>query len=106
MPTITFVEHDGTEHIVKADPGTSVMETAMRSNVPGIDADCGGSCSCATCHVYVDEAWSERIEPRGDMEGVMLDYADNVEPTSRLSCQIPVTDALDGLVVRLPATQR
>jgi 2Fe-2S ferredoxin len=106
MPRITFVQHDGAENVVEADVGKSLMDTAMRFEVPGIDADCGGSCSCATCHVYVEGDWANQVPPRGDMEGMMLEFAENVEPSSRLSCQIPVTESLDGLVVRIPASQR
>lgn len=106
MPTITFVDHDGAEHVIAAEAGKSVMENALRFDVPGIDADCGGSCSCATCHVYVDDIWADRIPPRGDMEAMMLEYAENTEASSRLSCQILVTDDVEGLVLRLPASQR
>lgn len=105
MAKITYIEHSGKEHVVDVERGMSVMEGAIRNMVPGIDADCGGACACATCHVYVDEKWWDRVSDRSDMENSMLDFADNVEPTSRLSCQIPVTDALDGLVVRLPESQ-
>lgn len=105
MAQITYIEHDGREHAVEVKSGLSVMEGAIRNNVPGIDADCGGACACATCHVYVDAAWSEATGKPSAMEESMLDFADNVEPTSRLSCQIRVTDALDGLIVRLPESQ-
>jgi len=105
MPRITFIEHGGAEHVVEAEVGKSVMENAIRFNVPGIEAECGGSCSCATCHVYVEDEWASHLPPRGDIESGMLEYAENVEPTSRLSCQIPVTESLDGLVLRLPASQ-
>ena len=105
MPKITYIEFDGTEHAVEVKPGLSVMEGAIRNNIPGIDADCGGACACATCHVYVDEAWRERTGEASAMEESMLDFAEEVQPNSRLSCQIRVTDALDGLVVRLPQDQ-
>ncbi|RZJ94191.1 MAG: 2Fe-2S iron-sulfur cluster binding domain-containing protein [Brevundimonas sp.] len=105
MPSITYIEHDGTEHVVDVRAGLSVMEGAIRNNVPGIDADCGGACACATCHVYVDAAWLEQTGKPSAMEESMLDFAENVEPNSRLSCQIRATDALDGLVVRLPENQ-
>lgn len=105
MPKITFIEHNGTEHVVEADVGHSVMETAVRNMVPGIDADCGGACACATCHVYVDEAWAEKTGKPEAMEESMLDFAYEPRETSRLSCQITVTEALDGLVVRLPEFQ-
>ena len=81
------------------------MEGAVKNNIPGIDADCGGACACATCHVYVDEAWRGKTGRRVGHGGVMLDFAENVEPNRRLSCQIKVTDELDGLVVRMPESQ-
>jgi 2Fe-2S ferredoxin len=105
MAKITYIEFDGTEHQVEVRPGLSVMEGAVRNNIPGIDADCGGACACATCHVYVDEAWREKTGERSAMEDSMLDFAENVAENSRLSCQIRVTDALDGLVVRMPEDQ-
>jgi 2Fe-2S ferredoxin len=105
MAKITYIEHDGTEHPVEVKPGLSVMEGAIRNNVPGIDADCGGACACATCHVYVDDAWQDKTGSASAMEESMLDFAEGVQDNSRLSCQIRVTDALDGLVVRLPENQ-
>jgi len=105
MAKITYIEHSGAEHTVDVKPGLSVMEGAVRNNVPGIDADCGGACACATCHVYVDEAWREATGKQSAMEESMLDFAEEVEPNSRLSCQIRVTEALDGLIVRLPENQ-
>ncbi|WP_439632988.1 2Fe-2S iron-sulfur cluster-binding protein [Glycocaulis sp.] len=105
MTKITFIEHDGTEHTVEAVNGLTVMETAIRNMVPGIDADCGGACACATCHVYVDPAWEGKTGERSSMEQSMLDFASDVEATSRLSCQIKVGDELDGLIVRLPEQQ-
>lgn len=105
MTTITFIEHDGTEHKVDAELGISVMENAIQNSVPGIDADCGGQCSCATCHVYVDDAWMGKVGGRSDMEESMLDLNPESNDHSRLSCQIPVTEELDGLVVRLPEFQ-
>ena len=105
MPKVTYIEHDGREHAVEVKSGLSVMEGAIRNNVPGIDADCGGACACATCHVYVDAAWTSKTGERSDMEESMLDFAENVTDASRLSCQIKVTDALEGLVVRLPESQ-
>ena len=105
MAKITYIEFDGTPHTAEVKPGLSVMEGAIRNNIPGIDADCGGACACATCHVYVDEAWREKTGQQSAMEESMLDFAENVEPNSRLSCQIRVTDALDGLVVRMPESQ-
>ena len=105
MASITYIEHDGTEHVVDVKPGLSVMEGAIRNNVPGIDADCGGACACATCHVYVDEGFQDVTGRASAMEESMLDFAENVEPNSRLSCQIRVSDDLDGLIVRLPQSQ-
>ena len=105
MAKITYIEFDGTEHTVEVRNGLSVMEGAVKHNVPGIDADCGGACACATCHVYVDEAWREKTGSASAMEESMLDFAQNVQPNSRLSCQIRVSDALDGLVVRMPEDQ-
>ena len=105
MPKITFIEHDGTVHTVEAQLGSTVMETAQRNNVTSIVAECGGSCTCATCLVHVDEAWSAVVGPPSEEEEDMLDFAFEVKPTSRLSCQIKVTEALDGLIVRTPAYQ-
>ena len=105
MAKITYIEHDGTEHVVDVKSGMSVMEGAIKHNVPGIDADCGGACACATCHVYVDEAFQAETGRASAMEESMLDFAENVEPNSRLSCQIKVSDALDGLTVRTPENQ-
>ena len=105
MPKITYIEHSGKEHVVDAPVGQTVMEAAVKNAVPGIDADCGGACACATCHVYVDDAWTGKTGKSSSMEDSMLDFANEVEPNSRLSCQIKVTAELDGLVVRLPASQ-
>jgi ferredoxin, 2Fe-2S len=105
MAKITYVEHDGTEHTVEVKTGMSVMEGAIKNNVPGIDADCGGACACATCHVYVDAAFEGKTGEKSAMEESMLDFAENVEPNSRLSCQIKVSDDLEGLVVRMPESQ-
>ncbi|MEQ8751778.1 MAG: 2Fe-2S iron-sulfur cluster-binding protein [Amphiplicatus sp.] len=105
MPKITYIEQNGTEHVVEADAGLSVMEAAIRNMVPGIDADCGGACACATCHVYVDEAWRAKTGKAEAMEESMLDFAYEPKENSRLSCQITVTADLDGLVVRLPEFQ-
>jgi len=105
MAKITYIEHGGAEHVIDVKSGLSVMEGAVKNNIPGIDADCGGACACATCHVYVDEAWSEQTGKPSAMEESMLDFAENVTPTSRLSCQIKVTDLLDGLIVRMPESQ-
>ncbi len=105
MVKITFIEHSGVEHHVEEKPGLSVMEIAVKHSIPGIDADCGGACACATCHVYVDPAWMERVGGCGNLEESMLGFADTVAPTSRLGCQIQLTGQLDGLVVRLPKAQ-
>ena len=106
MVKITYIQPDGTENVVEAKAGWSVMEGAIKNRVRGIDADCGGACACATCHVYVDEAWIDKTGSPSAMEESMLDFAEGVQDNSRLSCQIKVTDALDGLVVRLPVSQR
>ena len=105
MPTVTFIDPDGTHRQVQGEEGASVMEVAVRNNVPGIEADCGGARACATCHVYVDEAWTEAAGPAAGDEAEMLGFAVEPGPTSRLSCQIRLTLALDGLVVRVPASQ-
>ena len=105
MPKITYIEHDGTVHTVEAELGSTVMETAQRNNVTSIVAECGGACTCATCLVHVDEAWSEKVGKPSPEEEDMLDFAFEVKPTSRLSCQIKVSEALDGLIVNTPAYQ-
>jgi 2Fe-2S ferredoxin len=105
MAKITYIEFDGTEHVVDVKPGFSVMQGAVRANVPGIVAECGGSMSCSTCHVYVDEAWRDRVGKQASGEADLLDFRDDAREESRLACQIKVTDALDGLVVRMPETQ-
>ena len=105
MPTITFIEHDGTVHKAEAEIGSTVMETALRNCVTGIVAECGGACTCSTCLVHVEETWADRVGTRSAEEEDMLDFAYEVKPTSRLACQIKVTDALDGLIVHTPAYQ-
>ncbi len=105
MTTIVYIEHDGTRHEVDAENGLSVMEVAVKNNIPGIDADCGGACACATCHVYVDPAYAEKTGTPAPMEESMLDFASERQDTSRLSCQITISDALEGLTVRLPEFQ-
>lgn len=105
MPKITYVAHDGTKFEVDAENGSTVMENAIKNAVPGIEAECGGACACATCHVYVDDAWAEKAGGPEAMEEDMLDFAYDVQPTSRLSCQIKVSDDLDGLVVKVPERQ-
>lgn len=105
MPSITFISHDGNEQEVHVAEGTSVMHAAVDNGVSGILADCGGACSCATCHCYVDEAFTDKIPPADDVEQQMIDFVMDPQPNSRLSCQIVMKDELDGLVVRLPETQ-
>jgi ferredoxin, 2Fe-2S len=105
MAKITFIQPDGSKTEVDATPGTTVMEAAKLNLVPGVEAECGGACACATCHVYVDEAWRERTGTPSQMEEDMLDFAFDVREESRLSCQIKVTPDLDGLVVRVPEKQ-
>ena len=105
MVKINFINHKGETQTVEAEAGSTVMEAAIRNAVPGILAECGGACACATCHVYVDESWKEKTGDPSPMEEDMLDFAFDVRPTSRLSCQIKVTPELDGLVVHTPARQ-
>jgi 2Fe-2S ferredoxin len=105
MVKIIYVHHSGSRHDVDAQPGQSVMEAAIHNLVPGIDADCGGACACATCHVYVREEWREKVGPASEMELSMLDFAADPRPNSRLSCQIVIRDELDGLTVELPEVQ-
>jgi ferredoxin, 2Fe-2S len=105
MTNISIIAFDGTRFDIAAQDGSTVMENAVRNSVPGIDAECGGACACATCHVYVDDAWTERAGQPSAMEEDMLDFAVEVRPTSRLSCQIKVGPALDGLVVHVPERQ-
>ena len=105
MPKITFIQPDGSQQVVEGEVGMTVMETAKKHQVEGIEAECGGACACATCHVYVDEAWREKVGPPSEMEEDMLDFAFDVRPSSRLSCQIKVTEALDGLVLKVPEKQ-
>lgn len=105
MAKITYIEHSGKIHEIEVANGLSVMEGAINNLVPGIDADCGGACACATCHVYVEPEWRAKTGEIGDMEETMLDFAEAREEGSRLSCQIKVSDELDGLVVKLPEAQ-
>ena len=106
MAKIHFVDHSGKTRTLDVENGATVMEAAIRNAIPGIEAECGGACACATCHVYVDPAWKEKLPPKSDMEETMLDFAQDLELNSRLSCQIKVTDELDGLIVRMPVSQR
>jgi ferredoxin, 2Fe-2S len=105
MAKITYIGADGTRYEIEAENGSTVMENAIRNGVPGIEAECGGACACATCHVYVAEEWREKTGTAGPMEEDMLDFAYELRPESRLSCQITVTDDLDGLVITVPAKQ-
>jgi ferredoxin, 2Fe-2S len=105
MVKITFIDTTGKSRTIEAELGSTVMETAIKYGVPGIEAECGGACACATCHVYVDEAWREKVGPPSPMEEDMLDFGYDVRANSRLSCQIKVTEALDGLVVATPERQ-
>jgi 2Fe-2S ferredoxin len=105
MPKITYIEHDGTQHTIDADVGSTVMNAALDNLVPGIDADCGGECSCATCHVMVHADWMAKTGSPSEAEESMLDLNPEREASSRLSCQIPVTQDLDGLIVQLPEFQ-
>ena len=106
MAKITYIEFGGTEHTVDVANGLTVMEGARDNNIPGIEADCGGACACSTCHVYFVAAWVGKLPPKEDMEADMLDFAFNPDPDrSRLTCQIKVTDDLDGLVVHMPEKQ-
>lgn len=106
MAKITYIEHNGTRHEVEVPTGLTVMEGARDNGIPGIEADCGGACACSTCHVYVDPAWVDRLPPREAMEEDMLDFAYQPDPQrSRLTCQLKVSDALDGLVVQMPERQ-
>lgn len=105
MPKITYVDFQGTERVVEASVGDTVMETANSNDVPGIDADCGGACACATCHVYIDPQWFDKVGKPQEIEAEMLEVAEEVKPNSRLSCQIIVTEEMDGLVLQTPESQ-
>ena len=105
MAKITFVEHDGTEHVLEGEDGVTLMELAIKNSLPGIDADCGGACACATCHIYIRDDWMDRVGKAVDMEQDMLDFAFDVKDNSRLSCQVKVHGSIDGLMVDLPEKQ-
>ena len=105
MAKITYIEHNGTNHTIDVQNGLTVMEGAVQNNIPGIDADCGGSMACATCHVYVKEDWFDKTNKKSEGEDDMLDQAHEPKKNSRLSCQIIVSDDLDGLVVDMPEKQ-
>jgi 2Fe-2S ferredoxin len=104
MPKISFIESgEDQARVVDAEVGATVMEAARNAGIAGIVADCGGACICGTCHVHVDAAWRDRIGPPGDIETATMEFSEDVRPESRLSCQIKVTEDLDGLVLRIPA---
>lgn len=105
MAQLNIIAFDGTRFDLSVEEGSTVMENAVRNSVPGIDAECGGACACATCHVYVDDEWVEKAGSPSPMEEDMLDFAVDVRPNSRLSCQIKMTAALDGLTVHVPERQ-
>jgi 2Fe-2S ferredoxin len=105
MPKITYIDATGIERTVEGKNGMTVMETAIKHNIPGIDADCGGACACATCHVYVDQAFTDKVGKPSAMEQSMLDFAENVKENSRLSCQIKIREDLEGLRVTTPESQ-
>jgi len=105
MPKITYIEHNGKSHTLEVANGLTVMEGAVQNNIPGIDADCGGSCACATCHVYVDKKWFNKLPNKESAEEDMLDMAFEPKSSSRLSCQLTVSKELDGLVVNMPSKQ-
>lgn len=105
MVRVVFVQADGMRIETNAQIGETVMEVAFANRISGIDAECGGGCACATCHVYVDEAWAEKVGSPSELEEDMLDFAYDVRPTSRLSCQIKVREEWDGLVLHVPASE-
>lgn len=105
MTRITFIEHNGTRHVIDATDEQSLMQAAVDHMIPGIVADCGGACSCGTCHAYIDAPWAGKLAPPKEDEATLLDGALHVEPGSRLTCQIKLSADLDGLVVRLPVSQ-
>jgi ferredoxin, 2Fe-2S len=105
MAKITFIDSTGTARTVDGEIGSTVMETAIKNGVPEIEAECGGACACSTCHLYIGEGWMEKVGEPSPMEADMLDFAFEVKPNSRLSCQIKVTEELDGLVATTPSRQ-
>lgn len=105
MPTVTYIKHDGSEHEVHVESGTSVMQAAVDNMVDGILGDCGGACSCATCHCYVSDEWKDKLPAADVVEQEMLDFVMDPQPNSRLSCQIVMSDELDGLKIHLPKSQ-
>lgn len=105
MTSVTFIDHAGTARTIEAHNGDSLMKTATDNGVPGIEGDCGGACACATCHIYVDPGWLGRLAEQSGMEKDMIDFAVDLQDNSRLACQIEISDALNGLVVRTPSSQ-
>jgi len=105
MPQVTFIDFEGNSTEISAKTGDSLMDAAVVNDVPGVDADCGGACACATCHVYIDKDWVAVVGKAQEIEAEMLDVAEEVQENSRLSCQISVTEEMDGLVVRTPESQ-
>lgn len=105
MPKITLIESNGTQHIVVGEVGQSIMQAAMNAMVPGIQGDCGGACSCATCHAFVDDAWVGVVPAAEDAELDMLEFASERQETSRLTCQLTMQENMDGMVLRLPESQ-
>ena len=105
MPKITFIDYEGTERSVDANVGETIMEAATSNDIPGIDADCGGACACATCHVYIAPDWFAKVGDPEDLEAEMLDVAEEVRENSRLACQLTISDELDGIVVVTPESQ-
>ena len=105
MALIHYIEHTGTRRSIEVSDGTSLMEAALKHHIPGIDGDCGGACACATCHVYVDSDWFDRLPPMNELERGMLKFASEPRANSRLACQIKATPALDGLTVTTPQSQ-
>jgi ferredoxin, 2Fe-2S len=105
MTKVIFIDHDGNNYQINANQGDSLMEAAISNNVPGIDADCGGLCACGTCHVFVELNWLSKVGERSEMEDSMLEYTENVKSNSRLSCQITISEELEGLTIKLPEEQ-
>jgi 2Fe-2S ferredoxin len=105
MTKVIFIDHEGNNYQINANQGDSLMEAAISNNVPGIDADCGGLCACGTCHVFVELNWLSKVGERSEMEDSMLEYTENVKSNSRLSCQITISEELEGLTIKLPEEQ-
>jgi ferredoxin, 2Fe-2S len=105
LARITYIGADGVEHVIEADTGQSLMQAAAGHGVPGIVAECGGNCACGTCRIYIDAAWRERVGPASDIEAATMEGREDATPGRRLSCQIKVTEQLDGLIVGIPESQ-